>query len=112
MVRKMEGKLKESDWKTFRSMVPELRERYLTEKNNEIVAIFMDEGRTPTERFWDARKRIEKERKILKNCLHGHSRSGMKEYLYLMYRHGMLSDLDLENFTEDLRNNIKQALNI
>ncbi len=55
----MKGKLKESDWKTFRSIVPELRERYLTEKNKEIVAIFMDEGRTPTERFWDAKKRIE-----------------------------------------------------
>ena len=61
MVRKMEGKPKESDWKTFRKMVPELRERYLTEKNKEIVAIFMDEARTPTERFWGARERIEYE---------------------------------------------------
>jgi hypothetical protein len=57
MVRKIEVKPKESDWKTFRKIVPELRERYLTEKNKEIVAIFMDEGRTPTERFWDARER-------------------------------------------------------
>ena len=31
----MEEKPKESDWKAFRKMVPELRERYLTEKNNE-----------------------------------------------------------------------------
>jgi hypothetical protein len=46
MVRKMKGKLKASDWKTFRSVVPELRERYLTEKIKEIVAIFMDKGRT------------------------------------------------------------------
>ena len=49
----MEGKPKESDWKTFRKMLPELRERYLAEKNKEIVSIFMDEGRTPTERFWE-----------------------------------------------------------
>jgi hypothetical protein len=56
---KMEGNPKESDWKAFRKMVPELRERYLEEKNKQIVAIFMDAGRTPTERFWGARERIE-----------------------------------------------------
>lgn len=108
----MKNKPKESDWKTFQNMVSELRERYLTEKNKEIVAIFMDEGRTPTEQFWDARERIEKERKILRNCLDGHSRSGMKWYMYLMYRHGMLSDLDLENFSDDMKNYIKQSSNI
>lgn len=107
----MDGKPKESDWKAFRKMVPELRERYLTEKNKELVAIFLDEDRTPTERFWNAREKIEKERKILENCLDGHSRSGMKWYMRLMYRYGMLSDLNLENFSEDLRNDIKQALN-
>ena len=110
MGRKMEGKPKESDWKTFRKMVPELRERYLAEKNKEVVMIFMDDGRTPTERFWDARERMEKERKILESCLDGHSRSSMRGYMYLMYRHGMLSDSDLENFSEDLRNDIKRVL--
>ena len=105
----MEGKPKESDWKTFRKIVPELRERYLTEKNKEIVAIFMDEGRTPTERFWDARERIEKERKILESGLDGHSRSSMEWYMHLMYRHGMMSGSDLENFSEELRNDIKRG---
>ena len=104
----MEGKPKESDWKAFRKMVPELRERYLAEKNKEIAAIFMDEGRTPTQRFWDARERIEKERKILEACLDGHSRSKMRWYMYLMYRYGMLSNSDLESFSEDLRNDIKR----
>lgn len=62
-------KLIKSDWKTFQSMVPELRERYLTEKNKEIVAIFMDEGRTPTERFWDARREWKKKEKFWKTVL-------------------------------------------
>jgi len=30
----MEGNPKESDWKAFRKMVPELRERYLEEKDD------------------------------------------------------------------------------
>ena len=104
----MEGKPKESDWKIFRKVVSELRERYLAEKNKEIVAIFTDEGRTPTRRFWDARELIEKERKILESCLDGHSRSRMIGYMYLMYRHGMLRDSDLENFSDNLRNDIKR----
>jgi len=110
MGRKMEGKPKESDWKTFRKVVPELRERYLAEKNKEIVSIFTDEGRTPTQQFWDARERIEKERKILESCLDGHSRSRMIGYMYLMYRHGLLIDSDLENYSEDLRNDINSLL--
>ncbi len=40
-------------------MVPDLRERYLEEKNKDIAAILMDEGLTPTEQFWDARERME-----------------------------------------------------
>jgi len=72
------------------------------------MAIVMDAGRTPTERFWDARERIEKEKKILENCLDGHSRSKMAWFMLLMYRYGMLRDPDLENFTEDLRNDIRQ----
>lgn len=107
----MEGKPKESDWKAFRKMVPDLRERYLEEKNKDIAAILMDESLTSTRRFWDARERIEKERKILEDCLDGHSRSKMKWYMYLMYRHKMLSDLDLENISEDLGNDIKETLN-
>ncbi len=87
----MEGKPKESDWKAFRKMVPDLRERYLEEKNKEIAAIFMDKDLTPTERFWSAREIMEKERKILHDCLDGHSRSRMKWSMYLMYRHKMLA---------------------
>jgi hypothetical protein len=109
---KMEGKPKETDWKAFRKMVSDLRERYLKEKNKEISAILMDKGRTPTERFWDARERIEKERKILVDCLDGHSRSKLKQFMFLMYRHGMLNDLDLENFSEDIRNDIKRLSRI
>lgn len=104
----MDRKPKESDWKALRNMVLELRERYLAEKNKEIVAIFMDESRTPTRRFWDARERIEKERKILEACMDGHSRSKMRWYMHLMYRYGMLNDSDLESFSEDLRNDIKR----
>lgn len=40
----MSDKPKESDWKTFRKLVPELRERYLRQRNAELNAILHDES--------------------------------------------------------------------
>ncbi len=36
----------------------------------------------------------------------------MKWYMFLMVRHGMLNDSDLENFSEDLREDIKRSAEI
>jgi hypothetical protein len=102
----MEEKLFESDWKTFRKRVPEWRERYLSGKNREILAILTDENRTPTEQFWDAMEKIKEEARILVNCLDGHSRSKMHGYVLLMHRHGLIRDDDLGEFSEALREQI------
>lgn len=98
----------ERDWKAYSRMVPGLRERYLKEKNAEIMAILEAEEKSQTERFWGARDKIEQERKILQACLDPHSRSMMHSHLFLMYRYGMLKDADLENFSEELREQIRK----
>ena len=74
-------KPKESDGKTFRKIVPDLRERYLRQKNEEINHLLLEKGRTPTERFWAADERLEKEARIRIDGLDGHSRSKMKGYI-------------------------------
>jgi hypothetical protein len=102
----MENKPLESDWKMFRKRVPEWRERYLAEQNREIIGILSEEGKTPTERFWDAEERMKKETRILFDCLDGHSRSKMEGYLLLMRRHGLIREDDLEEFSEALRERI------
>jgi hypothetical protein len=102
----MERKPLESDWKTFRKLVSEWRERYLQKKNDEIIEILTDESKTPTERFWDAKERMKEEAKILVDCLDGHSRSKMAWYLLLMHRHELIQDYDLKEFSEALREQI------
>jgi hypothetical protein len=102
----MERKPLESDWKTFRRCVPDWRERYLRNKNEEIIGIFRDESKTPTERFWDAKNRMKEEAKVLVDCLDGHSRSKMQWYLLLMHRRGLIQDSDLNEFSEALREQI------
>ena len=102
----MEWKPLESDWKTFRKRVPEWRERYILRKNAEILGILTDESKTPTERFWDAKKRIQEEAKILVDCLDGHSRSKMRWYLLLMHGYDLIQDSDLGEFSEMVREQI------
>lgn len=89
----------ESDWKTFRKRVPEWRERYLAEKNQHLVASLTAADKTPTEQFWDTEKQLKKISRILTDCLDGHSRSRMEMYLCLMYRHKMIGDADLAEFS-------------
>jgi hypothetical protein len=93
----------ESDWKRFRAIVPELRERYLRDRNSELISILEGKALTPTERFWTASERIEEIGGILRTCLDDHRRSNMMHSLRLMYRHKMILDEDLNGFSEDVR---------
>ncbi len=96
----------ESDWKIFRKRVPEWRERYLEEQNQRIAALLVDGKKTPTERFWDTEEEMKSVARILINCLDGHSRSKMEMHLLLMYRHQMIGEEDLEDFSGELKDRI------
>lgn len=100
----------ESDWKKFSDMVPGLRERYLAARNGRIAAMLTDPGRTETERFWDALELMEREAKVLRKCLDGHSRSKMWLYMLTMIRAGMLTREDLSVFSTELQNNLSSAI--
>ena len=100
----------ESDWKTFRKRVPEWRERYLEAQNQRLAALLVERRNTPTERFWNAEKEMKAVARILVDCLDGHSRSKMEMYLCLMYRHKMVGEEDLEEFSGELREGILRVV--
>lgn len=101
-----QNKPKESDWKQFRKMVPELRERYIEEHLPSFMEILNDKNRTPTRRFWDTFEKMDETGKILRDCLDGHSRSKMFMFMSLMYRYGMLKEEDLSHFSEELQSRL------
>jgi len=105
----MQRKPLESDWKTFKKRVPEWRDRYLMKKNKEIIGILTDQSKTPTDQFWDAKKKMEKEARILVDSLDDHSRSKMRWSLILMHGHGLIEDADLQEFSDELREIILAA---
>jgi hypothetical protein len=99
----------ESDWRKFRDMVPKLRERYLADRNARIVAVLADPTKNETERFWNAMEQMEREAKILRQCLDGHSRSKMFLYMLTMIRAGMITKEDSEVFSEQLQKDLSYA---
>lgn len=102
----MYAKPLESDWRKFRKKAPEWRERYLSSKNTEFVSILTEQGKTATDQFWQLKEVLDKEAKILKSCLDGHSRSKMEMFLILMFRNGLITESDLAEFSDELRESI------
>jgi len=96
----------EADWKYYRSIVTELRERYLRDRNEDLVAILTRESSTQTENFWAAKERMDEFARILSACLDDHRRSRMFSNMFLMYQHKMITDDDLKGFSEDIRQRI------
>jgi len=66
----------------------------------------MEQNKTPTRRFWDAREKMEEEARILQYCLDGHSRSKMGWYLHLMLCHGVIRGSDLDEFGKAFSRNL------
>ena len=101
--------MSEFDWKTFRKMVPELRERYLKKTNKELRNLLLTPDQTSTERFWNTHEKITKEAKILHRCLGGHSRSRMASFIYIMLDCGLMDLDDLSQFSDELRESAKNG---
>jgi hypothetical protein len=97
----------ESDWKRFRAIVPELRERYLKKKNRDILLVLTDPDKTPTEQFWAAEEKIREEEKIFRECFESPSRSRMRLLMGVMYAYNILDDKDLESFSDELRESFR-----
>ena len=101
--------LMEADWKKFRGMVPRLRERYLADCNARISAMLADPKKNETERFWDAMEEMEKEARVLQQCLDDQSRSKMWLFVLTMIRAGMLKREDMAEFSEELQKKVSYA---
>lgn len=103
---------KESDWKLFRSKLDELRERFLNKQNIKLTKYLTDPSKTSTEQFWDSFEEMKNIESILKLCLDGYSRSKMFLHILAMYRHGMMTDEDLQQFSEETQKSVKAFMEI
>lgn len=102
---------KESDWKHFRAMLEPVRERYLLRRNREFAQQLERTDKSPTECFWQTLDAMQQEANQLERALDRLSRSHMEENLIMMCSMGMLTEEDLEGFSEGLVSQLKIILN-
>jgi len=108
----MHEKPKESDWKAFRKLVPEIRERYLQARIEEFSSVLHNEELNATEKFWELEKRASETSKILRTCLDGHSRSKMELFIGVMFRHDLMTKDDLSVFSSELREQMLRRISL
>ena len=93
----------ESDWTILKELIPKWRERYLAQKNQEILELLTEAGKTPTEQFWNAKEKLDSEAKILTKCCDGLTRRNLHYSLGEMYRCNFIAEEDLARFSERIR---------
>ncbi|GAB5535455.1 MAG: hypothetical protein Rubg2KO_17040 [Rubricoccaceae bacterium] len=100
-------RLSKSDWKRFLAHLVEWRERYLQRRTAELAKTLADGDGTATERFWATKEAVDTEAKYLRDCLDGHTPSNADLALLQMLRGGMIDFEDLEEFSDDLKENLR-----
>ncbi len=97
-----------SDWKKFRDSLDNWRERYLQRKNIEIRAILENKDLNETEIFWGIVEFQKKESKKLRDCLDGFTKSNMTLHMALMKKYEMIDQNDIQEFSKELQNFLKE----
>ena len=92
----------ESDWKTFRSKLPEWQESYMEKLNNEYAMLLAGPGKV-SDKFWALEKRIWQDKKSV-GVVAPMSRSNMYLNLLNLLAEEIITLDDLDDFSDDLRN--------
>jgi hypothetical protein len=96
-----------SDWKRFRDSLDKWREGYLKRKNGKILAILQDQNLSETEKFWNIFDFQKTESRKLRDCLDGYTKSNMTLHMALMKKCEMISQEDIEEFSTELQEVLK-----
>lgn len=99
----------ESDWTILKELIPKWRERYVAKKNQEILELLTEAGKTPIEQFWNAKEKLDSEAKILTKCCDGLTRRNLHYSLGEMYRCNFIGEEDLARFSDRIRDRLMDA---
>ena len=103
--------VKEKDWKLFREKLPEWQEAYM-ERLIKDYAELLDGDEAASEKFWTLDKRIRADRKRLGVCVDEVSRSKLQNILTGLIIENIITEDDLQDFSEELQKSTHQWLQI
>lgn len=97
----------EKDWKLFRKKLPEWQENCMNRLNKEYMEILSQEGKDPSDIFWELDSRMKRDKKLTGVVAHDMSRSQMHIHLLDLLRENTITLDDLSAFSEDLQERLK-----
>lgn len=101
--------VKEKDWKIFRKKIIMWQENYMQKLNNEYIKLLQREN-VPSMNFWDLEKRIFKDKRSV-GVVINMRRSTMIQNILELLRDDIIQFDDLNDFSEELKNEIKLMIN-
>lgn len=99
-----------SDWKLYREKMPVWQENYMDCLNKEYIAILSAREGKASDRFWELEKRVRNDRKH-PGVVIQMRKSEMVFDLIRLLRLDVITLDDLEDFSTDLKDMIKEILN-
>ena len=92
----------ETDWKLFRAKLPEWQEAYMERLLAEYAELLAGDA-SASEKFWALDKRIRADRQCLGVRVHEESRSKLQDILTGLMIENVITEDDLQDFSESLR---------
>ena len=101
----------EKDWKLFREKLPEWQEAYLERLIKEYAEL-LNGDEAASVKFWALDKRIRADRKRLGVHVDGVTRSNLQNILTGLIIENVITEDDLQDFSEELRESTHQWMQI
>lgn len=103
----MNGEINERDWKLFRKKLPGWQEDFMNRLNKEYIEILSQEGKNPSDIFWELENRIKRDKKLMGVMARDMSRSNMYGHLIDLLREEAITLEDLSDFSEELQERMR-----
>ena len=101
----------EKDWKLFRKLLPGWQEAYMERLAKEYIEL-LSSDRQASDKFWELDQRIKQDKRHTGVLARGVSRSNMFQLIINLIYEEAISEDDLKEFSESLRENIHVWLEI
>lgn len=101
----------EKDWKLFRKLLPGWQEAYMERLAKEYIEL-LSSDRQASDKFWELDQRIKQDKRRTGVLARGVSRSNMFQLIINLIYEEAISEDDLKEFSEDLRDTVKTRLEI
>ena len=101
----------EKDWKLFRKLLPGWQEAYMERLAKEYIEL-LSSDRQASDKFWELDQRIKQDKRRTGVSARGVSRSNMFQLIINLIYEEAISEDDLKEFSESLRENIHVWLEI